>query len=229
MWQQDEVVKTSPNSGRETPVPMKQNQVSPEAATWSSTPSSGMAPASSSGTLGVLIGDAIGGGKSKASNAATNGLGGDVAATGVSERTATRESSCMSTVVKGKASSQGCLRRGKEGEEGEEGVRGRTSTSSIERYDQPGRYDRQRDDRQQDVRRKPGFACIVVTCEMLRDVLGPEPYESEVAARVAVPGTCTGLAWTPTGGELLFIECTSMPGNGTLKLTGKLGEVRTHR
>lgn len=64
-----------------------------------------------------------------------------------------------------------------------------------------------------------------MTCEMLRSVLGPELYESEVAARVAVPGTCTGLAWTPTGGELLFIECTSMPGNGAVRLTGKLGEV----
>ncbi|CAN0407810.1 unnamed protein product, partial [Hapterophycus canaliculatus] len=60
---------------------------------------------------------------------------------------------------------------------------------------------------------------------MLRGVLGPELYESEVAARVAVPGTCTGMAWTPTGGELLFIECTSMPGTGAVKLTGKLGEV----
>lgn len=72
---------------------------------------------------------------------------------------------------------------------------------------------------------QPSFARIVVTCEMLRGVLGPELYESEVAARVAVPGTCTGLAWTPTGGELLFIECTSMPGSGRVKLTGKLGEV----
>lgn len=66
----------------------------------------------------------------------------------------------------------------------------------------------------------------MVTCEMLRSVLGPELYESEVAARVAVPGMSTGLAWTPTGGELLFIECASMPGCGKVKLTGKLGEVR---
>lgn len=78
---------------------------------------------------------------------------------------------------------------------------------------------------QQQHRPQPTFARVVVTCEMLREVLGPELYESEVAARVAVPGTCTGLAWTPTGGELLFIECTSMPGNGAVKLTGKLGEV----
>lgn len=76
---------------------------------------------------------------------------------------------------------------------------------------------------------QPAFARVVVTCEMLRGVLGPEMYESEVAARVAVPGTCTGLAWTPTGGELLFIECTSMPGSGGVKLTGKLGEVSSKR
>lgn len=78
---------------------------------------------------------------------------------------------------------------------------------------------------QQQRQQPPGFARIVVTCEMLRSVLGPELYDSEVAARVAVPGTCTGMAWTPTGGELLFIECTSMPGSGAVKLTGKLGEV----
>lgn len=75
----------------------------------------------------------------------------------------------------------------------------------------------------------PAFARVVVTCEMLRGVLGPEVYESEVAARVSVPGMCTGLAWTPTGGELLFIECTSMPGSGAVKLTGKLGEVLRKR
>lgn len=77
-------------------------------------------------------------------------------------------------------------------------------------------------------RQQPRFARIVVTCEMLPSVLGPELYESEVAARVAVPGMSTGLAWTPTGGELLFIECASMPGCGNVKLTGKLGEVRDH-
>ncbi|CAN0083377.1 unnamed protein product, partial [Ectocarpus sp. 4 AP-2014] len=83
----------------------------------------------------------------------------------------------------------------------------------------------QQQQQQQQQRQPPAFPRIVVTCEMLRGVLGPELYESEVAARVATPGTCTGLAWTPTGGELLFIECTSMPGTGAVKLTGKLGEV----
>ncbi|CAN0441898.1 unnamed protein product, partial [Ectocarpus sp. 8 AP-2014] len=83
----------------------------------------------------------------------------------------------------------------------------------------------QQQQQQQQQRQPMAFPRIVVTCEMLRGVLGPELYESEVAARVATPGTCTGLAWTPTGGELLFIECTSMPGTGAVKLTGKLGEV----
>lgn len=84
------------------------------------------------------------------------------------------------------------------------------------------REDEPRPNRQE----SPAFARVVVTCEMLHEILGPEVYESEVAARVAVPGMSTGLAWTPTGGELLFIECASMPGCGMLTLTGKLGEVR---
>lgn len=88
--------------------------------------------------------------------------------------------------------------------------------------------DRHHQQRQQQ-QYQPVFARVVVTCEMLRAVLGPEVYESEVAARIAVPGTCTGLAWTPTGGELLFIECTSMPGSGGVKLTGKLGEASFDR
>ena len=46
----------------------------------------------------------------------------------------------------------------------------------------------------------------------------------EVADRTGTPGVATGLAWTPTGGEILFIEATSMPGKGALTLTGLLGE-----
>jgi len=55
--------------------------------------------------------------------------------------------------------------------------------------------------------------------------LGPERFYSEVAERVARPGVATGLAWTPVGGDILFIEATKMKGKGTLSLTGKLGEV----
>jgi ATP-dependent Lon protease len=56
-------------------------------------------------------------------------------------------------------------------------------------------------------------------------VLGAEPFESEVAMRTSVPGVATGLAWTPVGGDILFIEATRIPGNGKLILTGQLGDV----
>ena len=56
-------------------------------------------------------------------------------------------------------------------------------------------------------------------------ILGPRRFESEVALRTAQPGVATGLAWTPVGGEILFIEATQMPGSGELILTGQLGDV----
>lgn len=56
-------------------------------------------------------------------------------------------------------------------------------------------------------------------------ILGPRKFESEVAMRVSVPGVATGLAWTPVGGDILFIEAARSPGNGKLILTGQLGEV----
>ena len=56
-------------------------------------------------------------------------------------------------------------------------------------------------------------------------ILGGRRYESEVAMRTSVPGVSTGLAWTPTGGDILFVECARVPGNGKLILTGQLGEV----
>jgi len=56
-------------------------------------------------------------------------------------------------------------------------------------------------------------------------ILGPPKVESEVARRTQVPGVATGLAWTPVGGEILFVEATSMPGKGELILTGQLGDV----
>ena len=59
----------------------------------------------------------------------------------------------------------------------------------------------------------------------LEEVLGPSRFESELAARTAVPGVATGLAWTPVGGDILFIEASRTPGNGRLILTGQLGDV----
>ncbi len=59
----------------------------------------------------------------------------------------------------------------------------------------------------------------------LAAVLGAPPFEDEVAMRTSVPGVATGLAWTPVGGDILFIEATAIPGNGRLILTGQLGEV----
>jgi ATP-dependent Lon protease len=57
------------------------------------------------------------------------------------------------------------------------------------------------------------------------EILGPSRFESEVAMRVSVPGVATGLAWTPVGGDILFIEATRIPGSGRLILTGQLGDV----
>jgi ATP-dependent Lon protease len=56
-------------------------------------------------------------------------------------------------------------------------------------------------------------------------VLGPPQFESELAMRTSIPGVATGLAWTPVGGDILFIEATRIPGSGRLILTGQLGEV----
>jgi ATP-dependent Lon protease len=59
----------------------------------------------------------------------------------------------------------------------------------------------------------------------LPTILGPHRFESEIAQRTALPGVATGLAWTPVGGDILFIEATRLPGAGRLILTGQLGDV----
>ena len=61
--------------------------------------------------------------------------------------------------------------------------------------------------------------------EDLTEILGPPRFEGEVAMRTSIPGVATGLAWTPVGGDILFIEATRIPGNGQLILTGQLGDV----
>jgi ATP-dependent Lon protease len=67
---------------------------------------------------------------------------------------------------------------------------------------------------------------VKIETELLADYLGPEKFERDVAERVQDPGVATGLAWTPTGGDILFIESTRMDGGkGELILTGQLGDV----
>jgi ATP-dependent Lon protease len=66
---------------------------------------------------------------------------------------------------------------------------------------------------------------IRITEQDVTEILGSARFESEVAMRVSVPGVATGLAWTPVGGDILFIEATRTPGSGRLILTGQLGEV----
>ncbi len=59
----------------------------------------------------------------------------------------------------------------------------------------------------------------------LQAILGAPQFESETVMRLSVPGVATGLAWTPVGGDILFIEATRIPGSGKLILTGQLGDV----
>ncbi|HEY3658490.1 MAG TPA: endopeptidase La [Steroidobacteraceae bacterium] len=56
-------------------------------------------------------------------------------------------------------------------------------------------------------------------------ILGPRKFENEVAMRTSVPGVATGLAWTPVGGDILFVEATRVAGRNKLILTGQLGDV----
>ncbi|MCC7325178.1 MAG: endopeptidase La [Burkholderiales bacterium] len=66
---------------------------------------------------------------------------------------------------------------------------------------------------------------VEVGPEQLAAILGPRRFEAEMAMRSGIPGVATGLAWTPAGGDILFIEAASMPGTGKLILTGQLGDV----
>ena len=66
---------------------------------------------------------------------------------------------------------------------------------------------------------------LTIKVDDIHGYLGPIRFTSETKARVTTPGVATGLAWTPTGGELLFIEATAMKGKKGLTLTGQLGDV----
>lgn len=61
--------------------------------------------------------------------------------------------------------------------------------------------------------------------EMVEEVLGPHKYRPELAERRGEPGIATGLAWTPNGGDILFIEVSKMPGKGKITLTGNIRSV----
>jgi ATP-dependent Lon protease len=65
----------------------------------------------------------------------------------------------------------------------------------------------------------------IISPESISKYLGPIKFFSEVAERTAVPGVATGLAWTATGGDILFVEASKMKGKRTLSLTGHLGDV----
>jgi len=66
---------------------------------------------------------------------------------------------------------------------------------------------------------------VVLAAKDLTAVLGQPRFENEIAMRTSIPGVATGLAWTPVGGDILFIEASRIPGRGALILTGQLGEV----
>ncbi|MCK1655493.1 endopeptidase La [Bradyrhizobium sp. 149] len=68
-------------------------------------------------------------------------------------------------------------------------------------------------------------AKVVVTPKDIGTVLGQPRFEGEIAQRTSIPGVATGLAWTPVGGDILFIEASRVPGKGGMILTGQLGEV----
>jgi ATP-dependent Lon protease len=66
---------------------------------------------------------------------------------------------------------------------------------------------------------------VRIDVPQLAEILGPARFEAEVAERASLPGVATGLAWTPVGGDILFVEASRTPGSGKLILTGQLGEV----
>jgi ATP-dependent Lon protease len=66
---------------------------------------------------------------------------------------------------------------------------------------------------------------VKVSAKRARELLGKRRFFSETRRRTKDPGVATGLAWTPVGGEVLFVEATAVPGSGNLTITGQLGEV----
>ena len=61
--------------------------------------------------------------------------------------------------------------------------------------------------------------------KQVRELLGKRRFQADVGRRTDEPGVATGLAWTPVGGDVLFVEATAYPGEGKLQITGQLGDV----
>ena len=66
---------------------------------------------------------------------------------------------------------------------------------------------------------------VKISAKRARELLGKQRFFSETRRRTKVPGVATGLAWTPVGGEVLFVEASAVPGKGNLTITGQLGDV----
>jgi ATP-dependent Lon protease len=66
---------------------------------------------------------------------------------------------------------------------------------------------------------------VIVNRSNISEFIGPEKFYQEIAERITEPGIATGLAWTPYGGDILFVECSMMKGQKGLLLTGQLGDV----
>jgi ATP-dependent Lon protease len=73
--------------------------------------------------------------------------------------------------------------------------------------------------------RKAGKGKTTISARRARELLGRRRFFAEQRRRTKDPGVATGLAWTPVGGEVLFVEATAMPGSGNLTITGQLGDV----
>jgi len=66
---------------------------------------------------------------------------------------------------------------------------------------------------------------VILSRKNVAEFLGPEKFYQEIAERITEPGIATGLAWTPYGGDILFVECSQVKGQRGLMLTGQLGDV----
>jgi ATP-dependent Lon protease len=76
-----------------------------------------------------------------------------------------------------------------------------------------------------EVAKDTGSRGLLVNEQSLRSLLGKPKFHGEIAERTSIAGVATGLAWTPVGGSILFIETSRMPGTGRVEITGQLGDV----